>query len=419
MDFGRIEEFNEWWFTGSVPEDLLKEKKRKLFFELKRFSKKRQIVSVTGLRRTGKTTLFYQMVDFLLEEGIDSSNILYFSFDERVEKLDEVLDSYRENKGIDFRKQKVFIFLDEIQKLDKWTDQIKKMYDLYPKIKFFLSGSEGIFLSSKTKETLAGRIFELILKPLSFREFIYFKGFDESGLPQIKKKQLFLEFLKKGGFIEVLNIGEKEAKLYINSAVIDKIVYQDLTKISGIRDTDLMKTIAELVATNPGMYLDYQSLAKQLDRDRRTIKQYIILLEQSFLVKIMKNYRKSSISTLRKIKRIYPVDTALINTYKPVQDEGFFGRVVETAVINSSSSVFFWKNSYEVDLVADCPIEVKFKNKIIPKDFAGIKECMKKFSFKKAVLVTKNTEKQHVLKEGMVSLIPAWKFLLKETSEKG
>ncbi|MBU2099759.1 ATP-binding protein [Candidatus Micrarchaeota archaeon] len=417
MDFGRIEEFNEWWFTERVSKDLLKEKKRKLFFELKRFSKKRQIVSVTGLRRTGKTTLLYQIIDFLLEEGVDNNNILYFSFDERVEKLDEVLDSYRENKGIDFRKQKVFVFLDEIQKLDEWTDQIKKMYDLYPKIKFFLSGSEGIFLSSKTKETLAGRIFELVLKPLSFREFIYFKGFDESELPQIKKKQLFLEFLKKGGFIEVLNMNEKDAKLYIISAVVDKIVFQDLTKISGIRDIDLMKTIVELAAVNPGMYLDYQSLAKQLDKDRRTIKQYITLLEQSFLIKIMKNYRKSSISTLRKIKRIYPVDTALINAYKLVQDEGFFGRVVETAVINSSSSVFFWKNSYEVDLVTDCPVEVKFKNKIISRDFAGIKACMKKFSFKKAIILTKDTEEQHKLKEGIVSLIPVWKFLLEETSE--
>lgn len=409
----KLEEFNEWWFTGQAPKELALEKRRHLFRELAGFLDKRQIISIVGLRRVGKTTLMYQLIDHLIKHGKDENKIIYFSFDEKVENLNDVIGSYKEIKNIDFRKQKVYVFLDEIQKLEKWTNQVKKYYDLYPKIKFVISGSEGLFLSSKTKEALAGRIYEFLLKPLSFGEYIYFRGYQREKLSTDKAKSLFTEFISRGGFPEAVGKSVAEIKMYVKSAVVDKIIFQDISKTAGIKDMDLMKTLIEILAANPGMYLEYQSIAKQLDRDRRVIKSYITLLEQSFLAKILGNYRKGKLSSLRKTKKIYLTDTAVITAYKTVIDTQFFAKIVESAVVNSVDSRNFWKNRQEVDLIIDKkPVEIKYKSRIIDKDLLGTREFMKKFSVREGTILTKDQEGAIKVPEGKIALKPVWKFLL-------
>lgn len=408
----KLEEFNEWWFTDKVPAELLKERKRELFKKVIRFMNKRQIVSIVGLRRVGKTTIIYQLIEYLLRKKIDKKSILYFSFDEKVENLDEIIESYVEAHNPDFRKQKVYLFLDEIQKLPDWSNQIKKYYDLYPKIKFVISGSEGLFIALRTKEMLAGRMYEFPLKPLSFREYIEFIGLDKNSLPVSRIKSLFREFIIRGGLPEVMGKGSAEIKMYIKSAVVDKIVFQDIASLVGVKDVELLKIIIEVIATSPGMYLEYQSLAKQLDRDRRTIKSYVALLEQSFLVKTMYNYRKGRLSSLRKTKRVYLTDTSIAAAYKGSVDEQFFGKLVESAVVNSSGSESFWKNSHEVDLIDGGPIEVKYKSKVIEKDVRGVREFMRKFSVRQGLVLTKNDERRMKVPEGIVTLKPVWKFLL-------
>src|SRR3989304_5504432 len=128
------------------------------------------------------------------------------------------MDTYRELKSKDLRNDKVYLFLDEIQKLSDWPNQLKKYYDLYPKIKFFVSGSESLFIASKTKETLAGRINEFRLNPLSFEEYTEIK--DVASLPSAKMKALFSEYLENGGFPEVIGKNKREIKDYVRSVVL-------------------------------------------------------------------------------------------------------------------------------------------------------------------------------------------------------
>lgn len=408
----KIEEFNPWWFTGNVPAELLLAERRDLFATLEPFLEKRQIISIVGLRRTGKTTLLYQLIDTLLKAKTDPRTILYVSFDEKADDLDEILALYRDIHGIDFRRQRVYLFLDEIQKLSDWPDRLKTSYDLYPRLKIVLSGSEALFLSVRTKETLAGRIYEFTLPTLSFKEFIRLKGLSPARLPTAQLASLFDEYIRKGGFPETIGMDAAETKMYITSAVIDKIIFQDIVRLAGIKDTDLLKTLIEILALNPGMYLEYQSLAKQLGRDRRTIASYIRLLEQSFLVKLLRNYRKGRLSSLRKIKRIYLTDTSIIAAYKGAIDDQFFGRMVESAVIAGRDSRFFWKNAHEVDVIDKEPIEVKYTSKVIDRDLLGIRECMRKFSFSTGLVLTKDQEGTIKVPEGRITFTPVWKFLL-------
>ncbi len=172
-----------------------KEYKRQLFYDLEKNLNKRQILSITGLRRIGKITLIFQLIQKLIEDKIETKNIFYFSFDEYTENLDELIEFYKQIKNKDLRDENIYIFLDEIQKLNNWENQIKKYYDLYPKIKFIISGSESLFISTKTKERLAGRLFEYILKPLFFKEFLMIK--EESTNQTTSKINLLLnEYLE-------------------------------------------------------------------------------------------------------------------------------------------------------------------------------------------------------------------------------
>ncbi len=409
----RIEEFNPWWFTGKVPDELLHSYRRRLFYSLAQSLKKRYMTSIVGLRRTGKTTIMFQLIQKLLDDATEKSRILYFNFDEYVENLDELMDAYREFKSIDMRSGRVYVFLDEIQKLAGWSDQIKKYYDLYPKIKFFVSGSESLFIASRTKETLAGRINEFRLETLSFDEYAEIKG--AVNLPSSGMKALFSEYLENGGFPELIGKSRQEIKDYVRSVVLDKIIFKDIAVLFGVKDTETIRQLVEIIATSPGMYMDYQSLAKQLDKDRRSIKNYVMLLNESFLVKIMGNYRKGRLSGMRKLKRAYPVDTSIIIAFNNSIDEKLTGHMAETVAVNSLHSSSFWKNSHEVDIIHEgLPIEIKYKGKIAGKDISGIREFMRKFGVKKGIIVTKNEEKTIKIEEGTISLIPAWMFLSKQ-----
>lgn len=418
MERRKLEEFNEWWFSDRVPAELLQPFRRGLFSELLKHLRRRQALAITGLRRVGKTTLMYQLIQHLLEGGVEPANILYFSFDEAVGKLDDVLETYREAYGKDFREARTYVFLDEVQKLANWADQVKRYYDLYPKIKFVVSGSESLFVMRGSRERLPGRMYEFFLPPLSFGEFLGLNGLDTSKLPELKRRQFFRRYVEQGGFPEVAterNMGE--IRRYVRSSVIDKLIFRDILTLSGIRDVELFMSMLEIFAASPGMYLEYQSLAQQLGRDRRVVRNYIMWLREGFLVNLLANFRRGKAASLRKLKRLYLADNSVITAFHGPADETFFGRMVENAVINAAGAGFFWRNRHDVDaVVGETPIEVKYQPKILPGDLRGVREFMKKFKVKDGVVVTKDEEREVKLAEGRIRFIPADVFLLSPIS---
>jgi len=355
MERARLEQFNHWWINGKVDAELALPFKRDIYSEIERQFEKRFILALVGLRRVGKTTTMYQIIEKLIEEKVNPTNILFFSFDEISAKIGDVFEIYNETQNKNLRGERVYVFFDEIQKCENWENELKKLYDLYPKLKFVISGSESLFIRKKSKETLAGRIFEFMLTPFTFREYLRFKGIKEEDFKyETKIKPLFIKFVENGGFPETFSFdNDRDFKEYIRSLVVDKIVYKDIPKIFKIGDPEFLRVLLELISTNPGMYIDYQSLSQQFEKDRRVIKNYISYLKESFLVVILGNYRKGSITTLRKKKRAYPSNTALIYLYKPKIENDFFGRIVESLAVNKIKASSFWKNGNEIDIIHD------------------------------------------------------------------
>ncbi|MCL6002235.1 MAG: ATP-binding protein, partial [Candidatus Thermoplasmatota archaeon] len=321
----------------------------------------------------------------------------------------------------DLREQRVFVFFDEIQKCEGWENELKKYYDLYPKLKFVISGSESLFIKSRTKETLAGRILDYNIGSFTFREFLRFKNVTKSQLQyRSKVEPLFLKFIQRGGFPESFVFSsDNEFRQYIGGLVVDRIIYKDIPKLFKIDDPDFLATILELVASNPGMYVDYNSLSRQYQKDRRVIKNYFIYLRESYLIRLIGNYRKGQNSSLRKLKKAYPTDTAISSLYRRHWDDSFIGRMVETALINYKEIMAFWKNNHEVDAVLNGkPIEIKFQESIREEDFKGLFEFMKKFDETEGTMITKKDTRRVKSSNGTISLISAWEFFARDNEEE-
>lgn len=418
-----MEKYNFHWREGffyNFP------KKRFLFNDIVKEIESKQIISLIGLRRTGKTTILKQVIDHLIKsKKVKREYILFYSFDEEQPKIEEIITEYETKLGKELLdiKDKIYIFLDEIQKLKNWQNQVKYYYDNYQNIKFFVSGSSSLFIKKHTQESLAGRIYEFVLNPLSFEEFLIFKNKEQ----MLKKKNLFEDTLKKEflsyqkrQFIEIANKSEERVAKYIKT-MIEKIVYQDIPKIFPIENEELLMRILKIIASNPGMLSDYGSLSKELGISRVTLSNYFFYLNESFLIKKLYNFSRNMLTSEKKMKKFYLTTTSFFPFLNNEIDES---KLIENLIVAFVDAKFFWRTpqKYEVDVILKekskiIPIEVKYKEYISKKDTKNLLRFCEKFNVEEAVMITQSKSNEEIfkLKSGAkirIKFIPVWKFLL-------
>ncbi len=420
MEIERLIRFNEWWATKKVKSSLLKEYKRPLFFTVQNYIGKRQILLITGLRRVGKTTLMYQLIQGLLEKGVKAEKIIYFSFDEEIVDFDGLIKTYEEKVLLKkIQDEKIYIFLDEIQKCDNWQNKIKIVYDLYPNIKFIISGSASVQISRKAKESLAGRIFDFLLEPLTFKEFLEWKNvlIDEKKIRlfQAEVKPLFYDYLRKGGFPELVNEDDDEKiKNYVKNNIIERIIYKDLPEEFGIKDYELLKTLIELIAREPGMTINYDALSRDLHKNKKTIIDYFFYLEYAMLIKVLANYRKGFLVSSRKLKKAYIANTAIPFTLvENFYSDRFLEKIAENFAVIVTDAKNYYRNKYEIDVILRkgrkiIPIEVKYGR---PETNSMLK-FLSEFKLKKAIIVTKDVFDKKTINKRSIVLVPLWNFAL-------
>jgi hypothetical protein len=404
-----IEDLNPWWVSGKVQKEFLHLGKRDTYEELLQYATSKQIIVLTGLRRTGKTVTLHQVIDHLLQKN-PKDTIIYYSYDLLDQSIEEALEYYNQILKKDFRKDKVTVFIDEIQKRDNWENELKLLYDNYPNLKFFISGSASLFIEKKTKESLAGRTYSFIMQPLSFAEYLRLKRVNYDSNPALYgrelKKQLIL-YLQSGGFPELLH--EEDAikiQKYVKESVADKIIYADIPNAFEIEEPGLLESIFSIVSASPGMVIDYESLASDLKRNRKTISNYLLYLEKAFLVRKLYNYSRNLLTNEKKLKRFYPSSTAFAYLHN-----ADMGQITETAVLmNKQFRYFSRKGNKEVDFVSEdaSPTEMKYAENIRRKELSGFFSFIEKEGAKRGIVITKDTEKT----EGGIRYVPLWKWLL-------
>ncbi len=435
IDLRSLQRFNQHWGTNKVSEDLAKPFRRSCYFQVSDELETRQAIVITGLRRVGKSTIMFQIIQRLLSRGIQPRNILYFSFDEEKDSVEEILDYYEKNvvmKDFSSLQERVYVFLDEVQYSEGWEGKMKTFYDLYPKIKFIVSGSASLLVERSVREKLAGRFFSVAVDPLDFKEFLDMKNLplesvqlDYSKLKEAYLKQaivlpLFMDYMRKGGFPELTEeSNEKYIAEYIRNSVTDRVIFRDFAFLIEKRDFELFQKIIQLACANPGMLTNYISISNDLKRDRRTISNYFHLLKYALLLYQTSNYRKGALS-IRKLPKTYVRSTGIIFSLDPqsFQEKELLSKVVEDLIVLSCKARHYWRRGKnEVDAVLEnnktlVPIEVKYSKEIGKKDLKGLLRFMKENNTKFGILISEESLTEFKQDGKSIWVIPAWLFLL-------
>jgi predicted AAA+ superfamily ATPase len=413
-----LQYFNPWWKTGKVSPEF-GGRKRRIFDEIVRYIDKRQIVLLTGLRRVGKTTLMYQIVEELIKKNTDPYRILYFSFDEMRHDLEEIIKQYETDVlQNDIAKKKVYVFLDEIQKLDGWPSKIKLLYDSNPKLKIFLTGSAQITMWQGTRESLAGRFFDFMIKPLDFEEYLDFKevAIDKRREKIFEKdlKRHMAVFLKTGGFIEALEMDESMLRKYLKESLLERVIFVDVPQTFKLDLPELLMKLLTITASRPGFYLDYKNLSNDLNVDQRTIANYISYLEYALFLQKLYNYSRNLLTSEKKAKRLYPSNTAFTLALNPQAE---LPSVMEQFFVNSLDAKFFLKTPQkeEIDIIYAMkdivlPIEIKIRAKVDRNDIKTLFKFLDRNKLNRALLITLDTETKFEKDSLSIEAIPYWKY---------
>ncbi|MDG6988719.1 MAG: ATP-binding protein [Nitrososphaerota archaeon] len=416
MESSELARFNPWWTTGKVREALLERFRRKAYYAAEKELERRQATLIWGMRRMGKTVLIYQLIDKLLRSGTSPKSILYFSFDEAPSSIDAVLDAYQRvvlNRAFESSAGRIYIFFDEIQKAEDWEDKVKLHYDLYPNLKFVLTGSASVPLRRRSRESMAGRMLSLLVGPLSFEEFLELSGKavrDIKMNPRLWDRDLaplFHRYLRYGSFPELVGEEDEErARNYIREGIVERVIYRDLPSEFGLRDVELLRALFYIVAANPGAITNYREVSKNLGRDQRVVSDYFGYLEYGLLTRSVYNYRGSPVASARKAKKVYlgTPDLALASGQENP------AKLLENFVLVKTDARFFYRDGFEVDFVLPegeglTAVEVKERGT----DARQLRLFDRKFDgrVKRKLLVT--------MERGAVEgaeAIPAWEFAL-------
>lgn len=452
-----LKKINEWWETKEIPTELAPETKRQVFNEVVELFEDRRIIGVLGPRRTGKTTLMFQLMNMLIQKRhVDPKHILFFSCDdvdfrETENVISEILRLYFEDfLKQDYRAERCYIFIDEIHWIPDWQQQLKKFYDLKYHIKFIISGSSAAKIKKDQRESLAGRLTEFTLFPLSFSEFLQFNQIqtDEpvhlqemtyDRLCQVKNslgpkqvltvKKHFDEYVLVGGlpeWFETQSLKKWQKKL--TEDIIKRVLYDDVATLYNVKNTFKLEKMLRLLASLHSRTYSYNSLADTLKMDNETAEQYIGYLKESYILFELFNYAASKEKQLRKNYKYIIFDSGVRNALERITtlDHPEIGYIIEGVIHQhllwnqekERSTVLFWreKNLVEVDAIVRSaktiiPIEVKYQQHITRKDLVGLLRFMEINNLQQGIVVTKETFEEKKIDEKTLLCVPAWLFL--------
>lgn len=412
-----IERQNVHWRGKRVSENTLS---RDLGPEVREELDEDIVTAITGMRRVGKTTLVRRLIDSL-SENINPENILYYSFDIEKVPVKELIDSYfQEIRNQDPETaEKTYVFLDEVQKTEDWSDHVKAYHDSYENLKFVVTGSSSANIRSGAGESLVGRMSLHHLTPFTFREYLRYHGIDIpeknfSELPvpknsrQIKSK--LNEYLETGGFPGLLPFDESKKNERLRD-IIDLSLFRDVIEIHDFERPELLEGIFKILASNSGQLVNYNKISRQLDAQYKTVKKYIESLRSSFMIKISRRFEDNVFKEYRKSPKIYLSDHSFCRL------EGCdIGLIAETVAYNHLSRLeevgHYRKNRKEVDLVMKNGglqgFEIKYKNSITDKDLRGLQTFKENNPEANAFLITKDKLERN----DDIKMIPLWLFLL-------
>jgi len=352
---------------------------RKLYPKIKKHLQAKQISVLTGMRRTGKTTIVKQLI-----KEIDSDNKVYIDL-ERLDNRELFSQSNYdnimfelENRGIDI-DQKIYLAFDEIQLLPRISSVLKYFYDNYD-VKIIATGSSSYYLKDLFLESLSGRkkIFELF--PLDFGEYLSFKKvpWKEGGEWYNKKfnkisferlRHYYEEYIEYGSFPEVALSEISEEKKDILFDIVSSYINIDIKSLSDFRSVDDIYNLLKLLSARVGTRLDYSKLSRSSNLSRPTVLSYLDLFEKTYILKRVPVYTNSADREIVKAKKLYFCDNGLAGILSDLSG----GAKFENAIFNQLSAFgkikyYALKSGREIDFIFNEEYALETKEKPVNKD---------------------------------------------------
>lgn len=372
-------------------------KERKIYTLLEEHLSTRQVTVITGMRRTGKSTLLKELL-----KNIQTDNKLLIDL-EKLDNRDLFNERNYENivyllqqRGIDFKK-KSYIALDEIQLVPNIVSVIKYMYDEYD-IKFILTGSSSFYMKNYFSESLSGRkkIFEL--NTLSFSEMLIFNevphindsSFDKSfsNIEYERLKYYYELYIEYGGFPEVVLEEKNSNKKDILRDIIDSYINVDIKTISDVKNVQNIFNLIKTLSSRVGNRMDFSKLSSILGISRPTLYNYIYLLEQSFLISLVPVFANNPDREIVKAKKLYFNDTGIVSLFENAGS----GAKFENCLFNQlrqlgALNYYATKSGKEIDFILNQEIGIEAKETPTERDLKQIQTTSQKAGVKKYRLV--------------------------------
>jgi len=408
--------------------------KREIQKDIEDYLASKEIVLITGVRRSGKSSLMRLLAEDLIERfNILKSNILYLNFeDERfigfnIQDFEPLYETFLE---IENPKGKKYFFLDEIQNIGKWEKWVNRLYE-FEDIKFFITGSNANLFSSEISTALTGRNRQLTNWPFSFREFLTLRkvSINANDLylqeKRVMLKSLFKEYLKFGGFPEVLKLKDET----LLEQYFKDIIYRDIVARFSIRNTKELKELCLYLISNISTIYSYENLKDLIKaRNTNTIKNYLEELESVFLFFRMPRFDYSIKRQIYNPGKFYVVDTGLSQAVGFKFSENI-GHIYENLVFielkRRNKELYYWKSNKgkEVDFVTKKGLKIEeaiqvcvslTESKTKEREIDGLISAVNDLTPSKCMIITEDEEKEEKIGKMKFRIIPLWKWLLLE-----
>ncbi|PIU36474.1 hypothetical protein COS77_01945 [Candidatus Roizmanbacteria bacterium CG06_land_8_20_14_3_00_34_14] len=385
----------------------------------------KEVIDIIGPRRSGKSSIMKIIIQKLkVKEGFLYINFEdpYFIDHNTPTILEELVEIYKEY----YQSNLTYLFFDEVQNIDLWEKAVRKLRDS-GQYKIFISGSSSKLLGSELASLLSGRHLSYQLLPLSFFEYLVFRGITIQGKKDIilKEKMLlrhFSEYLVWGGFPAVVLSKKQEL---LKQYYLD-IIQKDIVKRYEIREKNVLNKMGVYLLTNSGKIISVLGMKKIYGISHELASTYLEYFKDAFLVFELPQFSYSVKTQQKALKKIYAVDTGLANTisFRFSEDKG---RILETAVFlalkrqNKEMYYYRTKNNKEVDFLMK---QKGLKNKLIQvcwdltdektkkREIDNLNKAMEELRLDEGLILTYNTEDKVLIDEREITILPVYKWIL-------
>ncbi|MBD8922562.1 ATP-binding protein [bacterium] len=315
---------------------------------------------ITGVRRCGKSTLLLQYKDYLLENDIKESDILYMSF-ESAEwyEIKNYKDLYNYIKS-KYHNTKIYLLLDEVQNVEDWEKAVNSLLvDINCDI--YITGSNAYLLSSELTTLLAGRVYTINMYPFSFSEYLQINSNSQN------KYQLFNDYLKFGGMPMLINMNDNERlKTNYLSDIKDVVLKKDIIARNKIKNVVFLDNLLRYMSTVIGTLINPSSISDFMKKngsniDNETVDKYLKMIENAYFIYRVPRYELKGKQLLKTQGKYYFVDNGLKNIlsgFSSYDTGSSYENIVYMELLRRGYEVYVGKyNDLEIDFVAVSPNE--------------------------------------------------------------